>query len=134
MALEPFSENPIGGMLDLTISPPPPPTFALDPRGIAFKDGTAQVSGTYTCQGPSSDLVIEARLTQQVGRMKIVGYFYFDGSELVCDGETQPWSATFNPENGLFAGGKATITLTDLKETGNVLVQDTIQLSRAKQK
>lgn len=99
-----------GGTLTVTFSElPPPPTAALTvgPRGVAYKDGSATIFGTYTCtnaDGYSAD--VEGTLTQQVGRLKINGYFFV--SPLQCDGSPHAWAATVVPDNGLFAGGRTT--------------------------
>jgi hypothetical protein len=98
-----------GGQLAVTFdkAPPMPQISATaDPKAVANKDGSATLTGTYTCSnadGWSSDL--EGTLTQRVGRVKIVGYF--TAYPLSCDGAAHPWSALVTSDNGLFRGGKA---------------------------
>lgn len=98
-----------GGTLDVTFSPAPPAPLAsltVDPKGTAYKDGSARITGTYTClnaDGWASD--IEGSLTQRIGRAKISGFFV--AYPLVCDGTTQPWEGWVTSDTGLFAGGKA---------------------------
>lgn len=98
-----------GGNLDVTFSEAPPApqaSLTVNPKGTAYKDGSARLTGTYTClnaDGWSSG--IEGTLTQRVGRTKINGYFFV--SPLVCDGTTQPWEGWAVSDTGLFAGGKA---------------------------
>ena len=57
-------------------------------------------------------------------------------NDFVCDGDPQPWSQTVLADNGLLAGGKATVTITYWDEwMGKIpLAEDVIQLSRAKQR
>ncbi|KGN34427.1 hypothetical protein N802_13110 [Knoellia sinensis KCTC 19936] len=98
-----------GGNLSMTFGElPPAPTAALtvDPRGVAYKDGTARITGTYNCtnaDGFNSD--VSGTLTQTVGRVKINGFFFVNPLE--CDGSTHTWEAFVFSENGLFSGGKA---------------------------
>lgn len=105
-----FSDTSVnGGHLEVTFDKAPPmPQIAVsaDPRAVAYKDGSAQLTGTYTCSnadGWSSEL--DGTLTQRVGRMKIVGSFFV--YPLVCDGGSHPWSGQVFSDNGLFRGGKA---------------------------
>ncbi len=105
-----FSDNAtLGGTLSVTVSAAPPAPevmVTVDPRGTAYKDGTARVSGTYSCSnadGYSSD--IEGELTQTVGRMKITGFL--SAYPLECDGVVHPWEALVVSPTGMFAGGKA---------------------------
>jgi hypothetical protein len=98
-----------GGHLHLTldVAPPPPDlTVTANPRGVTYKDGSALVSGTYSCSnadGENSE--IDGTLTQRVGRVKISGDFSV--WPLECDGSAHPWSAQVTSYNGLFRGGKA---------------------------
>lgn len=78
----------------------------MDSKGVAYKDGTARISGTHSCtnaDGYASN--IEGTLTQTVGRVKINGFFFINPLE--CGGATHGWDAFVFSENGLFAGGKA---------------------------
>jgi hypothetical protein len=74
------------------------------------RTGVAQVSGTFTCTGLDF-LDIFGELTQQVGRFTIRGFFEVFASGPTCDGTPQPWTANVSPENGKFAGGKATASV-----------------------
>ncbi len=97
-----------GGNLSITFEAlPPAPTAALtvNPKGVAYKDGTARISGTYNCtnaDGYASD--IEGTLTQTVGRLKINGFFFINPLE--CDGATHDWDAFVFSDNGLFSGAR----------------------------
>lgn len=80
--------------------------MTVNPRATAYKDGSAPVSGTYSClnaDGYGSD--VEDELVQQVGRVKITGSFFV--YPLECDGAVHPWNGVVTSHNGLFAGGKA---------------------------
>lgn len=98
-----------GGNLSFSLTPLPlPPTVSLtvDPKGVAYKDGRAKVSGTYTCtDGDPFFSFIEGTLTQVVGRLRINGTFVVDG--LQCDGTTHTWEANVTSQSGLYSGGKA---------------------------
>lgn len=98
-----------GGQLEVTfdkVPPMPDISISADPTGVAYKDGSALVTGTYSCTNADGwDSEIDGTLTQRVGRVKIVGYFYV--YPLDCDGATHTWSAQVTSDNGLFRGGKA---------------------------
>ena len=105
-----FSDTSVnGGNLEVTFDKAPPMpeiSVSADSRGVAYKDGSAQVTGTYTCSNASGfDSDVEGTLTQRVGRVKITGYFFV--YPLECDGATHAWSAQVFSDNGLFRGGKA---------------------------
>jgi hypothetical protein len=97
-----------GGDLEVTFDQAPPPpeiSVTVDPRASAYKDGSAHLSGTYSCTNADdffSD--IEGTLTQGVGRVKINGVFV---NPIQCDGATHRWDAQVFSDNGLFRGGKA---------------------------
>jgi len=103
-----------GGTLNIsfTVAPPAPTlTMTVDPVGkVNNKTGVATISGTYTCTDADSlEAFIDIR--QNVGRFAVLGSGSFSESA-ICDGEAHPWSATIEPFNGKFAGGKAaTITV-----------------------
>lgn len=111
-----FSDNATnGGQLEVLFDEAPPApeaTVTVDPKGIAYKDGSARLTGTYSCANADdffSD--VDGTLTQRVGRMKINGFFYV--SPLQCDGEVHTWEAIAYSDNGLFRGGKsATVAFT----------------------
>jgi hypothetical protein len=105
-----FSDSEVvGGNLSVTFSelpPPPESSLTINPKGQAFKDGSALLSGTYSCvnaDGFNSD--IEGSLVQKVGRVKITGYFF--AYPLECDGDVHTWEALVTSDNGFFSGGKA---------------------------
>jgi hypothetical protein len=97
-----------GGQLQVKfdVAPPAPDvSVTVDPKGTAFKDGSAKLTGSYSCanaDGFASD--VEGNLTQRVGRVKINGFFFVN--PLVCDGITHTWEAIVFSDNGLFRGGK----------------------------
>jgi hypothetical protein len=104
-----------GGTLAVTFDQAPPSPEAsvtVDPRGVAYKDGSALLTGTYSCLNAddfSSD--VDGTLTQTVGRVKITGWFFV--APLSCDGAVHPWEALVTSDNGLFRGGKgATVAFT----------------------
>lgn len=126
-----------GGNLSVTFAAAPPaPTISatVDPRGTAFKDGSALVSGTYTCTGSPDFAELFGTLTQRIGRVKINGFFDVFYSPPTCDGSPQPWSAVVTSDTGLFAGGKAaSVTVAfacDRFQCGDGFVEQTVQLSR----
>ncbi len=133
-----FSDTPSvpGGDLvaDFAEAPPmPEATVTVNPRATAYKDGSARLSGTYSClnaDGYSSD--IEGELVQQVGRIKISGSFFV--YPLECDGAVHPWEAVVTSQNGLFAGGKAAnVTVAfacGLLDCSVAYVEQRVQLSR----
>lgn len=97
-----------GGTLVATFDEAPPPpeaTIDLAPTGVAAKDGTATISGTYSCTNSTDDSFIDGQMVQTVGRLKITGYFGF--GPLECDGATHAWDAVVFSDTGLFRGGKA---------------------------
>src|SRR5205823_4772608 len=107
-----------GGTLNISVNEaPPPPTseVTVDPRGTANKDGSATLTGTYTCT--NADFVdVFGQVKQAVGRFAITGFFeVFDTG--TCDGTVHPWSALAIPDNGKFAGGKA-LTVTTAEACG----------------
>lgn len=90
-------------------APPAPPPLELevsiDPVGsVVPSQGVATISGTLTCSRPTF-VEVFGTLEQRAGRVIIRGFF-FDFVE--CDGTT-PWTAKVEGENGLFAGGRATV-------------------------
>lgn len=97
-----------GGHLHVTFDQAPPPpdlTVTADPRGTSYKDGSARLTGSYTCanaDGENSE--IDGTLTQQVGRTRISGDFYV--YPLICDGVSHRWEGIVYSSNGLFRGGK----------------------------
>ena len=103
-----------GGSLVMDVSAaPPPPTVAISvyPKAKVTRDGTALITGSYTCT--DADFIeVDGQLTQLVGRFKVTGYgFFFDTG--TCDGASHSFTMPISGENGTFAGGKAaSITFT----------------------
>lgn len=105
-----FSDTAVnGGQLVVTFDEAPPApevSVTVDPKGTAYKDGSALLSGTYSCTNAIGDFsAVEGTMTQTVGRLKITGFFFV--APLECDGATHPWEAVVFSDNGLFRGGKA---------------------------
>lgn len=98
-----------GGLLRISFSEaPPPPTIEsnVDPIGYVNKDGSATLSGSYTCT--NAQLVsLSGDLSQPVGRFTIRGSFGLFVPEAECNGTSQEWAAEVLPSNGKFAGGKS---------------------------
>lgn len=123
-----------GGNLVLSLLQAPPPPHikvTVDPYGTAFKDGSAEVSGTYSCKN-ADFLEMDGQLTQAVGGFKIIGYFFKFVRR--CDGVTRPWSAVVTSDNGKFRGGKAAALVFSFAcgviECSDRRIQQTIKLSR----
>ena len=124
-----------GGSLQVLFDKAPPApevSLTVNPRGTAYKDGSAKLSGTYSCTNADdffSD--IEGTLTQRVGRLKINGDFFIN--PLQCDGLTHPWEALVTSTNGLFRGGKgASVTFVfacGLFDCSVGYAEQTVQLS-----
>jgi hypothetical protein len=96
-----------GGTLSFTITELPLLEIGLtvDPTGtVNPRTGVATVSGTVTCSSPT-DVSIDGRLRQRVGRILISGFFF---TSVACDGSAA-WSATATGENGVFGPGEATV-------------------------
>jgi hypothetical protein len=105
-----FSDTEVnGGNLSVTFSelpPAPETTLTVDPTGKAFKDGSARLTGTYSCTNASDfDSDIEGTLSQRVGRLKVNGFFFV--YPLMCDGQVHTWEGVVTADNGTFSGGKA---------------------------
>ncbi len=103
-----------GGQLEVTFDEAPPApeaTITVNPQATAFKDGSAKLTGTYSCSNADEFSDVDGTLTQQVGRVKITGDFFV--SPLQCDGAVHTWEAIATSQNGLFRGGKgATVAFT----------------------
>ncbi|MGH9222899.1 MAG: DUF6299 family protein [Acidimicrobiales bacterium] len=117
-----------GGLLNLQlVGPPPAPTAALTvDQARANRDGSATVSGTYTCTEAFA-VSIAGQVTQPVGRFTITGQFFFDES-LNCDGTAHPWSAVTGQQNGRFAGGRAAVDAT-MFACGTTCSQDQVEVT-----
>src|SRR6266511_1966376 len=75
-----------GGQLAISVSEAPPPP---------------QVSVTINPLG---------RFDPYTGNATVSGFFFVDGG-LPCNVEASPWQATVFPDNGKFAGGRATVSV-----------------------
>jgi hypothetical protein len=100
-----------GGQLSITFDVPPPPPvidITVDPTGkFDSRTGNVTITGTSTCTGEGVDFSsLDGEITQRAGRVIIRGWFF---TELVCDGDTHPWSADVTADNGLFKGGNANV-------------------------
>lgn len=97
-----------GGQLAVTFDTAPPPpeiSVTVNPRGTAYKDGSAKLTGTYTCTNADDfSSEIDGTLTQRVGRVKVTGDFFV--YPLQCDGVVHQWVGIATSSNGLFRGGK----------------------------
>lgn len=131
-----FGDSGAAGNLVLTTSPAPPApeiSLSVNAKGTATKDGSALISGTYSCLNSLGYNGIEGSLTQTVGRTKINGFFGV--YDLICDGAPHPWEAIVTSDNGVFAGGKAAnVTfgfVCGLIECASSDQSGTIQLSKA---
>lgn len=104
-----FASGP-GGDLVFTMDVAPPPLefdVTVDQSGsVDPKTGTAMLSGTVTCSRPAF-VELFGNLRQRAGRVIIQGFF---GTFLECDGTTL-WSVEVPGENGLFVGGKASVSM-----------------------
>ena len=98
-----------GGTLQLSVGARPYPVLTANPTGtLDVRTGAATVTGTANC--PEGE-IFEAQifLDQLLGRVTTV-----KGStsiELVCDGQTHPWSANVPGFTGRFSGGSATLRI-----------------------
>jgi hypothetical protein len=102
------TEGVVGGTLVIDLDKAPTaPTWdvTVDPVAYAHRDGSITVSGTYTCSEFPYEGWLDVEVTQQVGRLKIVGYSYAEG--ITCDDATHGWHVTAEGANGAFNGGKA---------------------------
>lgn len=113
----------------------PTMSVTVDKRGTSFKDGSARITGTYSCTDAEYS-ELWGTLTQRVGRLKITGEFYV--TDLTCDGGTYPWDAFATSQNGYFAGGKAAnVTIgfvCGALECAEGWAEATVQLTRASKK
>ena len=123
-----------GGQLTISVDvPPPPPVIDLTVNKTGTfdpKTGNATVSGASTCTGEGVEFAsLDGNLSQRAGRVIIRGFFFI---ELVCDGETHPWTAEVQADNGLFKGGNATLQAfafaCDAFQCGEANVEQTVKL------
>jgi hypothetical protein len=78
---------------------------------VNIKTGTAIVSGTYSCNQPSTVTALQLSVAQAVGRFTISGYGEANLYAACTPGTLYPWAIQVFPSNGKFAGGKATAHL-----------------------
>lgn len=96
-----------GGQLQVTFDGAPTPVVSVtvNPQATAYKDGSAKLTGTYTCTNADDfSSEIDGTLTQRVGRVKVTGDFFI--YPLQCDGVVHQWVGIATSSNGLFRGGK----------------------------
>ena len=126
-----------GGNLVMSLkSGPPPPTMAVsvDAKGQVFKNGKAQLSGSFVCK--NADFVEnDGTLTQIWRRVKITGDFRFIARRSMCDGVVHPWTKLINSPNGLFAEGTAKVAVRSfgcgLIDCANQSTRRTVTLTKA---
>jgi hypothetical protein len=106
-----FASGP-GGSLIFSIDVAPPPIvldLALSAKGsVTPKTGVATVSGTVFCNEPATVFGVSGALQQRKGRVRFSGDFFT--GEFACTPPETAWSATATSPNGLFTGGKATLS------------------------
>lgn len=129
-----FSDTPevSGGQLSIAVTesgPAPKVSMTVKDKGKANKDGTATISGTYTCIGEADLLIVQGTLQQeQANEVQVRGNF--DVPDLKCGG-TFDWSANVAPESGAFKPGlAATIALTAGCNAVGCNVYETLEVVR----
>jgi hypothetical protein len=91
----------------------------VDPvASIDAKTGIATVSGTYSCNMPSTVDNVEVFLAQPVGRFIVSGQGALHPGTACVPGTSYPWILQVRSLNGKFAGGKATARLEVSGEAG----------------
>jgi hypothetical protein len=104
-----------GGQLVLSLSEaaiPPTVTVTVDPTGhFDAATGSATISGTATCSSSVDTALVEAFVSQKVGRVATVTGQ--NGIFVGCEpgGGPAPWSVTVQPGSGEFRGGPATVSI-----------------------
>jgi hypothetical protein len=98
-----------GGTLTIAVdeAPPPPAIDVTVDSGTFTKSGSATVTGTVVCDADAEFAFIEVQLRQRAGRVFIDGS---GGTDVLCDGTVQPWTAEVFG-NGVYKGGGATATV-----------------------
>jgi hypothetical protein len=109
-----FSDTEVNGgnlVLSLDKGPPAPKIkVTVDDAGWAFKDGSAQLTGTYVCKN-ADFLDLQGQLTQIWKRLKIQGFFFKEFAGSQCDGRLHSWKRNVVSDNGLYAPGAATVSM-----------------------
>jgi hypothetical protein len=98
-----------GNVVISTAVPPIPFSFelAIDTTTVNAKEGVVTIGGSVTCT-TEGYFLIALETSQRAGRAILLGDSY---DELTCDGSGPvSWSMQFGAANGLFKGGKATIS------------------------
>jgi hypothetical protein len=106
-----FASGPGGGLIFSIDVAPPPIVFdlALSGKGsVNAKSGVATIRGTVSCSGPGYVYDLYGTLQQKKGRALFRADFFAGGFE--CTPPETAWSATATSPNGLFTGGKATLS------------------------
>jgi hypothetical protein len=104
-----FDSGP-GGTLFLHADVAPPPLeidLMVDRFGsVTPKTGVATVRGTISCTNNAA-FFIAGELEQRIGRVLLQGSFSTEGT---CTAPSSSWSAEVTAFNGLYVGGRATVT------------------------
>lgn len=104
-----FASGP-GGTLFLHADVAPPPLeidVMVDRFGsVTPKTGVATVRGTISCTS-DAQYFIAGELEQRIGRVLLQGFFFTEGT---CTAPSSSWSADVTASNGLYVGGRATVT------------------------
>lgn len=99
-----------GGLLTFTLDLAPPPlqiVLSIDPTATLDRStGAVTVTGSVSCDREAF-VGIEGSLRQRAGRLFIDAFFF---TEVSCSPEGAAWSAEALPSNGVFSGGKATVS------------------------
>ena len=106
---------------DPSIPPLPAPVISatIDASGTVHAPaGGAVVSGTLTCNRPIS-LFVSGLLKQFYGRFVFSAFF---GGYVQCVGGTVTWAFHVEPQNGLFAAGRAAVNIDVSGTAGGVPV------------
>lgn len=85
---------------------------------VEARTGIATLSGTYSCNLPSTIDTVELFLAQPVGRLIVNGQGAIQPSAGCVPGTSYPWTLQVRSLNGKFAGGKATARLEVSGEAG----------------
>lgn len=98
-----------GGQLTFTLDVAPPPLQIElevdDSASLSRSTGAVTVTGTATCDREAL-IGIDGRVRQRAGRLFIDAFFF---AEVPCSPDGTTWSAEAFPQNGTFAGGRATV-------------------------
>ncbi len=104
----PDDASPAGNLVwSIDVAPPPLQiSLTIDPRASLDRaTGNVLVSGTVTCDREAF-IGIDGSVRQRAGRAFIDAFFF---TEVLCTPEGVEWTAEAFPQNGRYAGGKATV-------------------------